>query len=209
MSRGAFSRLAMGFFLAGFGVSAVAQTSDNQETTWGAKATPSEVQALYSFSRCAVRHDPVAAARLLDGSIDMGSGDRNLENFAEQSTCTQSFSFDNGLLAGGIAENLLKQHGKIAGLATELAASANAARIYAHSDMEVAGICLANKAPADVASLLSSTPGGTAENAALDRIIPSIGNCVPHGQVARFSRPGLRALLAVAAYRIVTPAAGN
>ena len=63
-------------------------------------------------------------------------------------------------------------------------------------------MCIAMKAPKETAALFRTEVMSDAEKAALTAIGPQLSGCIKQGTEFRTNRSGLRALLALAAYRI-------
>jgi hypothetical protein len=64
-------------------------------------------------------------------------------------------------------------------------------------------------APAKVQAIVATRPASDAEGVAMKAAGADIVNCVPQGQTFRLKRPGLRALLALGAYRLAAWNAGE
>jgi hypothetical protein len=186
---------------------AAAQGRDDRRSELEAAPTPVAVQALHKFSRCVALRYPTRAANLLAldyRTPEYGAAIRKLAQ--SQTSCTRgTLRFNGVLMAGGLAETLLERDG-IAGLGVRLSAEM---AIEARDDIEFTSLCVVRKTPDAVVALLATDPASAEEKAALDRITPMLAGCIRGGTQVRFNRPGLRALLALAAYRIAQTRAGN
>lgn len=69
--------------------------------------------------------------------------------------------------------------------------------------------CVADARPADVLTLLATSPASAGEGQATAALVPALGPCFRAGQTADVSRSQLRGLLAEAAYRRAAGLAGT
>ena len=104
------------------------------------------------------------------------------------------------LFAGALAEGLLS---RTADVATALTYDPAKPPVKAIDDNDLVASCVARTSPRDVAALFATPAASAAEATAIRGLTPVIGQCVTTGRQARFNRPGLRALLATASFRIV------
>lgn len=176
---------------------------------------PLAVQAMRNFALCAARRTPGGAERLLAMDFRQDAYREALRRYAQgHRNCAAGgrIGFAGVLFAGGLAEALLRQRGRV-----DLTSftSVNPARpVEARSAFERAALCTVRAAPQETQGLLAAEPTSEAEAAAVRALTPAVTRCVPQGQEVRMNTPGLRALLALAAYRLVqrdaaSPAAGN
>ena len=110
--------------------------------------------------------------------------------------------FSQLLFVGNLAEHLLTDKFTDAALAADLGTDRTATPIAARSDSEMIAMCIVMRAPAESAKLFHSEVMSDAEKAALTAIAPQLSGCVPKGTQFKTNRAGLRALLALAAYRV-------
>ncbi len=186
---------------------AAAQGRDDRRSELEAPATPVAVRTLHKFSRCVALRFPTRAASVLAldyRTPEYGAAMRKLAT--SQSSCVNGrLGFSRVLMAGGMAETLLKREGA-GGLSARIA---SAPVIEARDDIEFTSLCVVRKAPDSVVALLATEPTSVEEKTALDAIAPMLPACIRNGMQVRFNRQGLRALLALATYRIAQTRAGN
>ena len=170
---------------------------------------------LHDFSRCVVEANPSQATRILKLDYRTDSYRRSLRNLARSPRhCAPlggRLRMAGVLLAGAFAEAMLPR--ALAGrtLAAGVANDPARAPIGARDDGEYLGLCAVRSMPEQTAALLATAPASEDEKRAVAAITPGLSPCVRAGGAAKVNRPALRALLALAAYRIATqsgPAAG-
>jgi len=76
--------------------------------------------------------------------------------------------------------------------------------LAARTEGEVMALCTVVQAPAQTAGLLSTGPGSREEAAATQALEPKLRDCLAKGSNARLNRPALRAVLALAAWRVAS-----
>ena len=81
--------------------------------------------------------------------------------------------------------------------------------IAARDAAEVIALCAVRAKPAEVRALFDTAPGSAEEKASLAPVVSAVGNCTPTATQARFNRPGLRAVLALAYRRIANHNRGS
>ena len=81
--------------------------------------------------------------------------------------------------------------------------------IAARDAAEVLALCAVRATPAEVRALFDTAPGSAEEKASLAPVVSAVGNCTPTATQARFNRPGLRAVLALAYRRIANHNRGS
>jgi hypothetical protein len=169
---------------------------------------PEDLRMVRDFSRCIVGQNGNQVRRLLSLDYRTDSYRRSLGNLATATRPCRPFSgvlrMASMLLAGGFAEALLPR--ALAGqtLASKVAFDPSEPALNARDDGEYLGLCAVRSMPERVAVLLATAPASEEEKSAIDAIRPGLAPCVREGAAAILNRPGLRALLALAAYRIVT-----
>lgn len=107
------------------------------------------------------------------------------------------------LLAGAFAESLLADALAGAPLAQRVAHDPSRPAIAARDDGEYLALCVVRTRPDEVAALLATKPASEAERLAIASIRPQLATCLRAGAAARLNAAGLRAVLALAAYRLV------
>jgi hypothetical protein len=167
--------------------------------------SPESVRALHDYARCVAR-DHWARPRLrtilaMDYRADAARD--ALRNFVMgQNHCVaprHALSAGNLLFAGALAEELLPRDHDLAGL---VAWDPARPPIEARDEREVMSLCAVRAAPADVAALLATPPASPEEAAALRAISPLLGRCLRAGAQTRVNGLEVRALLALAAWRL-------
>jgi hypothetical protein len=185
---------------------AIAQGRAPQGVASG-EPTREDLRALGQFARCIVVNEPRRARELLESDYRSEAYLVAMRRLAtRQNGClppASRLAFAGVLLAGNLAEALLRNTAPRGTLAQRAAFSAAAAPVEAHDEGEVMSLCVVRAAPAQTEAVLATAPGSPAEAAALRTITAQIGPCLASGAAMRFNRPGLRALLALAAYRLV------
>ena len=91
------------------------------------------------------------------------------------------------------------------GFAAAVAYDAAKAPIAARSAAEMTSICVLRAEPAKSYAIFRTEPTSAEESHAMQAIAPALMNCVKAGQKMSFNKPGLRASLALAAYRLTQP----
>lgn len=171
------------------------------------------IQAVHNFGACIVREAPTGAAEELV-AMDFHSAEyrEKLRAMARghERCITPGWQLGSSelLVAGAMAEALLKSEVKPDEMPQRL--SYNPARqvIKARSPTETMALCTALNAPQATARLLSTEPTTKEESQAVQTIGPVLGQCLKKDLKVELNKPGLRSLLALAAWRIVmTPTA--
>jgi hypothetical protein len=177
----------------------------------GAPSKPEDLRMLHDYARCIVEANPAQAARILRLDYRTDSYRRSLGNLVGSPRRCAPFGgrlrMAGVLLAGSFAEALLPHalagRPLVAGVAHDPAKAA----IEARDDGEYLGLCAVRSMPGQVAALLATAPASDDEKRAVAAITPRLSSCVREGAAATLNRPALRALLALAAYRIVIQSA--
>lgn len=178
-----------------------------QPTHLGPMVTgPAAERQLSTFSRCVAVRWPDRAAAILALDYRTDEYRRRIRDFAHEVwRCAPNgvLRFSQLPFAGNMAEALLPRH--LAGRDLAAAVAVDSARppIAARSESEMMSLCVVRTAPARVAALLASRAGGSEEVAAFGPLMPDVAGCVAAGAQMRLDRVGLRAMLALAAYRLV------
>jgi hypothetical protein len=167
--------------------------------------TPIAIRALHDFARCVARnHWSRGRARQLllmdDRTDDYRAALRALA--VEHGECVAPnhiLSFNLLLFAGGIAEAVLPQDRDLAVL---VAYDPARPPIRSRDEIEVMSLCTVRAAPAGIRALLATVPASAEESAALRALAPQLGQCLRVGARTRLNRLEIRALLALAAWRL-------
>ena len=192
----------LGTVLAGLALSAAAPAFAGNDMQPAKRA---DVDALAEFSSCVVEHARGDAERLVQADYRNERYHDDLRRLAQaHPSCLGPFGallrMSPVLLAGGIAEALLREDTNEAELTTSLRPPEPA--IEARSDGEAVAMCMALRLPSDTSALVFSDPSGADSDARLVSYANALPQCVQQGQELRINKPGLRALAALAAYRI-------
>jgi hypothetical protein len=167
--------------------------------------TPLAAQAMYNFAGCVVETTRPGVEKLLAKDFRTEGYRKDVSRLAKgHSRCAPGsrLGFSHLLFAGNLAEHLLVDEFSADALAADLAIDRSAAPIAARTDSEAISMCIAMKAPKETAALFRTEVMSDKEKTALMAIGPQLSGCVKQGAQFRTNRSGLRALLALAAYRI-------
>jgi hypothetical protein len=197
-------------------IALLASSASAQNGTSAKKAKPLDpisVQAVRNYGKCIVDRTPNGASKVLDMDWRTKGYQAALRRIMQGHTYCMAgggrLASSGILVAGGMAEAFLTRD-KSGVLAEKLTWREGAAPIEARGHMEAVGLCLVRKAPEASASLFGTEPMTSDETAAFRAITPLLSDCVAKGQQLRVNRPGLRAQIALAAYRIThVPASGS
>jgi hypothetical protein len=187
------------------GVPAGAQNRNHRQSTARAPTSAEDIRVLHRFAHCIARRNSVATQRLLAMDFHTTDYDMALRRLADRnSECLGEgrLRFSPMLFAGGMAESLLRWRLEGGDLAARTALDPNRPPIVARDETEVMSLCTVRAAPAEVAALLRTEPAGVQEAAAIRALTPQIRQCLAAGVRANLNRPAVRALLALAAYRL-------
>lgn len=171
---------------------------------------PEDLRMLHKHSRCVVDSAPNQAARILRLDYRTDAYRRSLGNLiAIPGNCAHfngRLRMARMLVAGAFAEALLPRALAGRNLAAGVAHDPARAPIEARDDGEYLGLCAVRSMPEQVTALLATAPASEDEKRAVAAIGPGLSRCVRAGASAKLNRPALRALVALAAYRIVSQA---
>ena len=174
--------------------------------------TPLAAQAMYNFTGCVVELSRRGAEKLLAQDFRSEAYREAMKRYVKgHGRCALGNQLGSSQLvfAGNLAEHLLNDEFSEPALAADLARDRSAAPIEARSASEEVALCIVMKAPAESAALFRTEVMSENEKAVLATIAPQLTGCVKQGTEFRTNRTGLRALLALAAYRMaVTDTSG-
>ncbi len=179
------------------------------EPLYGTPSEPLAVQAIHNYGICVAERSPRAAEELL--GLDFRTdeyGDR-LRRFARgHGNCIPAgrLGFSRVLFAGAVAEQLLEKRVSERQLPAVLASVPNPP-LQARDEVEMMALCTVRRAPAEIASLLEQPVTSEEEAKAVQALSPTLGACLAKDQTLQVNRPGLRAILALAAWRIANGSA--
>jgi hypothetical protein len=165
--------------------------------------TPDAQRLLHAVARCMVGHWPRDARNLL--LLDLRGNDYHgaVRRFIDRHPgCTPrgTLRFGGLLFAGAVAEVLLRT---FRDLPERVAYQPSRPAIRVTNEPDLMSVCAVRNEAGEVAALLASMPASTAEERAVQALQPRLAACLRAGLTAHFNRPGLRALLALSAYRLV------
>ncbi|MDE8654166.1 hypothetical protein [Novosphingobium album (ex Liu et al. 2023)] len=174
----------------------------------GPKPSPEkwELEAMYNYARCVVSLSPAGAEKALaletqspeyrDALMRLGKG----HGQCLAGSSVSHFEMGGVLFAGTLAEVLLQRKWNEQTLATTLHPPEPA--VEARSEIEYTGMCLALGNPQGTSALVFSDPGSAAADEKLKSLAQQLATCVHQGKTLRINKAGLRAIIALAAYRL-------
>jgi hypothetical protein len=165
------------------------------------------VQAIHNFAGCIADTTPRGAEAVLAMDYRAPAYAKQLHSLAAghadgRCATVGRLQYSNVLVAGGMAERLLVEKVKPEGFAHLAAYDPTRPAIVARSAMEMTSICVVRAEPAKVYNIFRTDPTSADESRAMQAIAPSLMNCIKAGQKVTLNKPGLRASLALAAYRL-------
>lgn len=171
-------------------------------------------QALDSYGRCVAEREPAESARIMAMDFRSPRYRTGLKLLSDEARRCARDVIDPGdamrssnlLFAGAVAESLLEQGPDAVNVRLVRAA---ATELAPFSASDAVAQCLARSVPDQVGTLFAAAPGSAEEAAAIGALDPAMGPCVKAAGVeGRFeaSAPGLRAMIATAAFRLVSQA---
>ena len=166
---------------------------------------PEDLVQLRDTMRCIATRAPKATSETLDGDFRLQPAyARKMQGLMDTNkTCFSASTMRaRGVIVPGfLAEAQLAAIGG-ADPVQAVAYRAELPPIAARDDAEVIALCTVRAKPVEVRALFDTVPGSAEEKVALALIVPAVGTCTPAATQARFNRPGLRAVLALAYRRI-------
>lgn len=174
--------------------------------------TPLAAQAMYNFTGCVVELSRRGAEKLLAQDFRSEAYRKGIERYVRgHGRCAlgNQLKASQLVFAGNLAEHLLNDKFSEPALAAELARDRSTAPVEARSASEDVALCIVMKAPAQSAALFRTEVMSDDEKAVFATIAPELPGCVKNGTEFRTNRTGLRALLALAAYRMAVTGAGG
>jgi hypothetical protein len=153
---------------------------------------------------------PEGARRVLALDFRTSEYKKDLRSLAfghDDSRCLNGgwrYKFAPSLLAGAMAEALLKSDIKKEELPKRLAYDPARAPIQARNELEKMALCTVMQAPVATVRLFDTQPATGAEQAAMKPVSDALSDCLQKGTQVTLNGPGVRSLLALAAWRVVT-----
>ena len=166
------------------------------------------IQAVHNFGACVVSRTPDGARELL--ALDYNSRDyeKRMRRYIRGHDYCIPFNgrmSSSGLLfAGAVAEALLKSDMKAAELPQRLAFNPQRETIAARGPSEAMALCTVLNAPRATAGIFDTQPATPEEIEAMKPIGGVLGECLKQNTQLTLNKPALRALLALAAWRIAS-----
>lgn len=187
--------------------SAKANPSDRMASV-SAKTLPSTdlaIEAMHNFSRCVVDRGARGPAALLAMDYRTAEHKQALRRLARgHDYCARGRIKFNGLLfTGGLAERLITRSLQRDAFVAAVAFDPSRPTLEARDTLEMIGLCTVRRSPMETMAIFDTEPATDAEDRAMKAAGPALVACVPAGQKATLNRPGLRAILALAAYRLI------
>ena len=190
-------------------IAAAALAAQPAEST-GSPSEPRLVRSLHRYANCMVQERAPTARALLGMDFrtreygrTMARLVRNDRNCASASESERSWRSSGLLFAGALAESLLRRDLAGQELAPRVAYDPARPTIEARNGGEVMAICVVREDAGAASRLLATGPATAEEVAALRAMSAVLSGCVPARSEARFTREALRAVIALAAYRLV------
>ncbi|MEA3035938.1 MAG: hypothetical protein QOH04_1703 [Sphingomonadales bacterium] len=167
--------------------------------------TPAEMRILREYSACLAQRRPQAARDSLAEGYQGAETRRALLKVAQWGRrCGQPgrLKVSGILFAGAMAEALLRPLARAKALEARLALDPARPPLRARDDSEVMSLCVAIDAPGQVAKLLATEGASPEEKAALGALVPAFAGCLRSQVKLVANPPALRAMLALAAWRL-------
>jgi hypothetical protein len=170
-------------------------------------------QAVHNFGACIVRESPTGAVeRVLDMDFRTEAYQKKLRAMVKGHERCVLNRWELGaspvLIAGAMAEALLKSEIKAEQLPQRLAYDPARQVIQSRGPTETMALCAVLKAPAPTIRLFATEPTTKEESEAIRAVSPVLGQCLKKDMKVALNPPAVRSLLALAAWRIAkTPKA--
>lgn len=164
------------------------------------------VQAIHNFAACVVdRNDrgPVALLAMDPQSPAYRQAMSKLAKGFDYCAIGHEIRFNGVLFAGGLAERMIENSMRPASMTAALAYDPARPAVVARDDADAIALCVARTAPAGTAALFATEPATPDEERALKALGPTLVGCVSAGQQLKVNRPGLRAIIAISAFRLI------
>ena len=171
---------------------------------------PLAVEAMLNYGSCVAGYTPAGARKVLAMDFRTTEYAEAMQRLARgHGRCAprSRIKFNGLLFAGAMAEALLENEGTPAQLAVRLARNPARAPIPARSPVETMALCTVFAAPRETAGLLATAPASRDEARAAQALAPTLDACLASGRKVALNRPGLRSVLALAAWRIASQGA--
>ena len=170
-----------------------------------AGSEPVALEAMQRFGSCVVANSPKRASYVLEEDFRTETYQRRLRSLLDDNRrCIGRGSIGSNqvLFAGSLAEALLKSGKRGAG--TMVITQAGQAQPAPRGPLEAMALCTVAAAPQQSAALLATRPGSPEEKSALEPLVPQMTTCAPENLQLTANPSSLRALIALAAWRITS-----
>lgn len=184
---------------------ASATSTPDRDDDAAPKIEPLAAQAMYNFAGCVVELSRPGAVKLLAKDYRTKEYQEDIRKYSKgHSRCIPSgrLGMSGLVFAGNLAEHLLSKDFSDAALSADLARDRSATPIEARSTQEAISLCVVMHAPRESAALFRTEVMSDKEKEAMQALAPHLSTCIQQGTQFRTNRIGLRALLALAAYRV-------
>ena len=168
---------------------------------------PLAVEAMLNYGHCVANFTPLGARKVLAMDFRTPEYGKALQRLARgHGRCAprSRIRFNGVLFAGAMAESLLESQGTPAQLSIPLAPNPARALIGARSPVEAMALCTVLRAPRETVGLLVTGPASADEGRAVKALTRHLDACLARGRQVQVNRPGLRSVLALAAWRIAS-----
>jgi hypothetical protein len=182
-----------------------ARSAPGGDSETAPKIEPIAARALYQYAGCVVETTRPGVVKLLEKDFRTEEYQRDIRKISKGHTrCVPGYRLrlTGVVLAGNFAEHLLSDKFTAAALSADLARDRAATPIAARSDQEAISLCIVMRAPQESAALFQTEVTSDKEKEAMQALAPHLSACIQQGTELRTNRIGLRALLALAAYRV-------
>ena len=163
------------------------------------------LEAMQNFDKCVVETTPAGAKKVLAMDFRTPAYRETLREIGRgHSRCMLNNSEMRGsgvLFAGSMAEALLTSETRHP-LTSALAYDPARPPIEARSQSETMALCVVRADPAATARMVESLPATAAEEQAMASLSTRLPGCLAKGASMTLNRPGLRAIVSLAAYRV-------
>jgi hypothetical protein len=170
------------------------------------------IQAVHNYGACIASHTPEGAKQLLAMDFNSPDYDKQFERYVAGHEYCMPFNGMIGasrlLFAGALAEALLKTGVQHDELPQRLAFDPKRENIAARSQVEGMALCTVLQAPKATARIFDTEPATSDEVEAMTPIGAVLGECLKKDMKLTVNKPALRALLALAAWRVVNTTEG-
>jgi hypothetical protein len=160
---------------------------------------------LHAFAACVARGETRRARDML--AMDYRSREYDAALIALLGAATYcaeqpALSANHRFFAARIAEALLLADIRGSDLARHVAFDPARPAIQARDETELMAICTVRAVPDQVAALFATRPASPDESAAIQALMPQVGQCMTAGATGQFNRAAIRSILDLAAYRL-------